>query len=108
MEREREPLSVEEVKAMEEGISSISDLDQEDYSLLNAGGVAVEDFVRLRDKYKNRPDLVNVVNSLDPTHPLHQERSASAQEMVAAIYSDDRDKLRAVLERRRSIFGRKE
>lgn len=103
-----EPPSMESILEMEKDISDIRSLDLEDYNLINGGMATAADFDRLRDKYKDRPDLVNVVNSYDPELPLYKERVGRVRQMIEATKAGNIETVREVLEWKRSIFGKKE
>ncbi|MEK7547420.1 MAG: hypothetical protein AAB540_00845, partial [Patescibacteria group bacterium] len=55
---------------------------QEDRVTLTSPNSTAADFERLRAKYISRPDLVDVIDSYNPSHPLYKAKIAKIHEIT--------------------------
>jgi hypothetical protein len=106
--KERLQPTMESILKEEEGVSGIDDLEHEDYTLVNSGAATANDLFRLREKYKDRPDLVNVINCYDQTHPLSREHIARARQMIEAIKKGDWSTVQEIIEWKKTLFKKPE
>lgn len=61
---------------------------KEDRATLTSRKSTTADFEKLREKYSNRPDAIDIINAYDPNHPLYEAKMAKIRKIARGTHED--------------------